>query len=195
MPWKICDVDAFEVAWEFLMELEGRDLLHKIQGDPGGRTRFGMAEEKHPAEWVNGPPTEASARRFYLRVYWGPLRLAEVESPVVASEIFEFAVNTTTPTPGSRVIAVAAAQSAANAVRVACGWEKIGVDGRMGPETIGALNRLGRDPLSLLAWEARQNLHQLDHYRTRRKELVARFLAGWTRRVLLLTPGRVQVAA
>lgn len=173
----------FEPAWELLMELEGGELMHEVQGDPGGRTRFGIAENHHPDMWNDGPPNEAEARRFYRRRYWRPLRGGELENQEIADEVFEFAVNATTPAAGEPNIAVRLAQEATNDVRGRQGREGIKVDGLIGPQTIEALNDLGTESLGSMAWDGRFNLRQLRYYYGLRDDLVERFFHGWAARV------------
>lgn len=175
----------FAGAWAFLQELEGGGLLHKVQGDPGGRTVWGIAENMHPDIWENGPPDEEMAKRFYEAQYWYPLRLNQVQDQGIAEEIFEMAVNTTGGGKGFNV-AILAAQRACNAVRFAMGWDPIREDGRVGPKTLSALNTIvsaGR--VAVLAWDGAFNIEQLRYYRELNRDLVKRFLLGWTRRVIL----------
>jgi len=173
-------VTDFDTAFAFLMVLEGGGTLHKLQGDPGGRTIWGISEEYHPDWWKNGPPTETQARQFYRRVFWEPLGLHTLREQSMAEELFEFAVNANKPP------AVKAAQVAANVVRHCMGIGPIKVDGKMGPQTIGALNRVAEwGPLAVVAWDGAFNIEQLRHYRSLNKDLVNRFLASWARRVVL----------
>lgn len=175
----------FPPAWDFLMDLEGGAIMHQIHGDPGGRTRFGIAENKNPHMWENGPPTEAAAKRFYEAQYWYPLRLNQIQDQGIAEEIFEFAVNTTGGGVG-RNVAIEAAQRASNIVRHTLDWEPIRVDGYVGPKTISALNAIvSNGRTAVLAWDGAFNIEQLKYYRELRPALVRRFLRGWTRRVVL----------
>lgn len=172
-----------EPAWDFLMDLEGGDLMHEVQGDPGGRTRFGISEKFHPEMWEDGPPDEPSARDFYRRVYWAPLRLGELESQEMADEVLEFAVNASTPERGKANVAVRTAQEAANDVRKRKDMPRIAEDGLIGPQTIRALNAFGSYTVDAMAWDGRFNLRQLRYYYTRDRDLITRFFHGWTRRV------------
>lgn len=176
----------FAGAWAFLQVLEGGGVLHKLQGDPGGRTIWGISEENWPDMFKNGPPNEEQAKRFYEAVYWTPLRLGQVTDQGMAEEIFEFAVNCTSGGAG-RNISVRAAQRAANVVRHALEWEPILADGFIGPNTIRALNDIPKEAglVGVLAWDGAFNIEQLRHYRELKPALVKNFLHGWTRRVVL----------
>ena len=177
--------DHFQYAWEFLMDLEGWGEDHHVQGDPGGRTIWGISENNHPDMFRNGPPDEKQAQRFVRRVYWNPLRLGEVENPKMAAEILEFAYHTSTPERGRPVLAVRIAQRSVNDVHQRLNKPKIVVDGLIGPQTLGALNDLGTNTVESMAWDGRFNLHQLKHYRDGvRGNLSRQFFRGWSRRVV-----------
>lgn len=172
-------MDTFDKAWDLLMELEGGGVLHEVRGDPGGRTVWGIAENRHPDMFEDGPPNEAEAKEFYIREFWKPLLLHRVDSPVMAVEIFEFAVNA-----GFRP-AVLAAQRAVNGVRDLVDAPRIEEDGVTGMQTVRALNQIhsGMGAVGVMAWEGEANLNQLRHYRSLPRHLVDRFFVGWTRRV------------
>lgn len=177
-----------EPAWDFLMDLEGGALMHEVQGDPGGRTRYGIAENFHPEVWSDGPPSEERARDFYRHKYWEFLRLGELLSQEAANEIFEFAVNASTPRRGESNVAIRTAQKAVNDVHGRTGKGTIAVDGLIAAppnrsQTIDAINNFGSDTLEVMAWDGRFNLRQLRYYYGRRKELVDAFFHGWSRRV------------
>lgn len=161
--------------------------MGNVRGDSGGRTVWGVAENKHPEMWKNGPPTEEAAKRFYEADYWRMLRLNELEDQGIAEEIFEMAVNTSTPARGAYNPAVEAAQRATNRVRheFEGEYEPLLLDGRIGRKTIGALNHIasvGR--LALLAWDGSFNIEQLRYYTSLEKSKVDRFLRSWSRRVI-----------
>lgn len=171
-------------ALDFYFDLEGDGRVHKVAGDPGGRTVWGVAENYHPEMWSNGPPTREAAEAFYRRKWWEPLRLGELDNQEVADEIFEFSCNATTPRRGTPNPVIRIAQESVNDVRWRTGQPLVMVDGLVGIQTLAALNALGIQTLEALAWDARFNLRQLDYYRTRRKDLVDRFFHGWSRRVV-----------
>lgn len=79
---------TFDKAFEMIIGVEQGYVNHK--SDPGGRTMYGITEKYHPEYWVDGPPTYDAAKEFY-RAQWDALRLDEVESGIVAHEIFDSA--------------------------------------------------------------------------------------------------------
>lgn len=179
-------VAELEPAFQMLMELEGGGRLHTVPGDPGGTTKYGISQRAHPDVDIAGLTLE-KALDIYRREYWEPLKLGAIQSQKIANEVFEFAVNA-----GFRP-AARALQKALNAVALAVAeqhpyWPRplLAVDGRLGPNTRGVSNSLVslEGELAEQAIVDRFNLLQLAHYRGLRRDLVDRFLLGWTRRVV-----------
>lgn len=166
-------------AFEILMRLEGGGVLHTVAGDPGGTTKWGISQRAHPDVNIAGL-TREGAIGIYRDKYWGPLGLGDIQSQAIATEIFEFAVNS-----GFRP-AVKAAQRAANYVisLFPRPTDPLVVDGRIGPNTIRTLNILSSRRIAEALLVDRFNLNQLKHYRGLRPDLVDRFFLGWTRRVI-----------
>ena len=111
-----------------------------LQGDVGGRTIWGIAENFWPQYWPNGvPPTKETAFKFYELEFWSPLRLDEVASQAVANELLDSAVNLGMVRP------VVWLQESLNKLRreytfKGIPWVPLKVDGRIGPATIAATN-------------------------------------------------------
>ena len=121
--------------------------------DRGGLTRYGLAAKWHPELVTMGfysPAMSAAqalpiAERAYEVCYEQPLYLDEISSQAIATSLLSFAVNE------GNERAVSMLQRAA----LVCGKSvgpgvssRVGVDGRMGPATVAALNAC--DPKQLL---------------------------------------------
>jgi len=91
------DQEAFSKIMEFTFEWEGRGKLHKVSGDAGGWTKWGIASAYHPN--VDVPNlTKERAMEIYYDDYW--LRYKCHEKPYPSNVVcFEMAVN-----PGPRVL-------------------------------------------------------------------------------------------
>ncbi len=170
------------LAFEMLMRLEGGGLVHNVEGDPGGTTKWGITQRDHSDMDIAGL-TREDALALYCLEYWVPLGLDDIHSQDVAGEIFEFAVNA-----GFKP-SVRAAQLAANYVlslfpHGATPRTRLVVDGRMGPKTRNTLNILSSRRIAEALLVDRFNLNQLKHYRGLRPDLVDHFFLGWTRRVI-----------
>lgn len=176
---------SLEKAFDFAMDLEGGGVVHTVEGDPGGTTKWGISKRAHP-ELDIASLTREEAIEVYREEYWNPRRLGSLISQVMADEVFEFTINAD-PKFSSRGKAIRCAQAAANEVFEAVGdSERLAEDGVMGPNTLRRLNDVAElGPLAVLAWDARFNIHQLARYRELRRDLVRRFLLGWSRRVIV----------
>lgn len=157
---------SLSAALDFTLDWEGGHSDH--EDDPGGRTRFGIAEHAHPDAWEDGPPTLSDAHRIYREDYWGPLRCSDIEDQRVATYLFDTAVN-----QGQK--------RGATILQKSCRLlgENVAVDGQVGPETLGAVGRM----------EASRLLHVMVAYRTDHHRQLAEskrrfrtFIYGWLRR-------------
>lgn len=112
---------TFEQAFRFVLAAEGADT--NDPNDPGGLTRFGISQTRHPEVDVANL-TLAQARRIYLRDYWQPLHADQLPRQL-AFVLFDTAVN----------VGVARAVSM---LQTALGVE---IDGVIGSRTVAAAVR------------------------------------------------------
>ena len=166
----------FKPAFAFVLQHEDSTRSGKVTVDPGGRTRFGIAEKFHPdlpEEFFTWPAEDAlaEAEKIEESEYWDAMRLAEVENQGVANKLFDMGVNM-----GVRQAAVYA-QRAANAL--AAVEARVVEDGVIGPRTLAAIN--AGDPMAYY-----QLLCELSaaHYRHLAAVNPAQAvnLAGWLKR-------------
>jgi len=172
-------------AFDFAMALEGGGRVHTVSGDPGGTTKWGISQRANPDLDI-ASLTRSEAIEVYRERYWNPRLLGQLSAQEMADEIFEFTINADSAY-SSRGRAVRVAQQRANEVLAALGIStRLIVDGQMGPQTISALNRIAEaGPVAVMAWDGTGcfNVRQLSYYRRLRRDLVEKFLLGWTRRV------------
>jgi len=116
----------FDRAFEVTLGYEGGYVNDPL--DPGGETQFGISKRSYPHLDI-AALTVADARRIYYRDYWEKLGLHNVQSDVIAGEIFDTAVNM-----GRR----AAARIVQESVNFLGG--NLAVDGIIGSATIAAIN-------------------------------------------------------
>lgn len=80
--------DQVREALDFVLDLEGGQLTR----DAGGLTRWGVSSNAHPE--VNIVElTRPEAAAIYLRDYWAPHRLGEIENVTIASRCLSIIVN------------------------------------------------------------------------------------------------------
>lgn len=129
------DLDALIEA---LIEREGGYVDHPA--DRGGPTRWGITERVARAQGYRGDMRDLprdEAARIYRRIYWTRPRFDDVaeRAPAAAAELFDTGVNMG---PG---VAAGFLQRALNALnRGERDYADIGVDGRIGPRTLAALD-------------------------------------------------------
>lgn len=128
----------FNPAFQFVMSHEDAARSGVVTRDEDGRTRFGICEKVHPdlpEDFWECPPLAALVKveEIYQDEYWDALSLDEIIDQAVASKLFDMCV------PMGHKEAVLLAQRAANGLLL--GSSKApAIDGRIGPQTIAALN-------------------------------------------------------
>jgi lysozyme family protein len=167
-------MDNFEFAFTNTMVNEGGFVLHKNEGDRGGWTFAGIAENFWP-DWEGWPLVKSGqtdsvqltrmVMDFYREHFWEKIKLHQVTDKVIAYTIFDFAVN-------------AGARTAAKLVQLTVGAIP---DGVIGPKTLELINASGA-----AAFEMKFALVKIGRYVTivDRNRSQERFLRGWIKRTL-----------
>jgi len=163
----------FEQAYDKMMEDEGGYVLHEVKGDRGGQTYAGIARKMHPKwegwqhiDYEETPPTQL-VRDFYKANFWDKIKGDDLTHDVIASSIFNFAVN------AGVSVAVKLAQIVA----------KTAPDGVIGAKTISTLNGMSEE-----LFIAHYALAKIARYRdiVQRDRSQIKFLLGWINRALRL---------
>lgn len=148
---------SFLKAYQYTMDKEGWGTETNHPWDPGGRTRYGIAENRWPDMWRHGPPTETEAVDFYRQEFWEKLHVEAIQSAAIRGEVFDTAV-LCGPGNARRFL-----QSAYNLVCQERPW--LLVDGIIGPVTTGSVNALLRLPNRERAMIGAQNGLQFEYFR------------------------------
>lgn len=133
---------AIDVLLDELIDREGGFVDHPA--DRGGPTRFGITEAVARAHGYRGAiaklPVE-EAKAIYRRIYWLRPGFDKVANrvPLIAAELFDTGVNMG---PGVAVTFLQRALTALN--RGGSDFPDLVPDGRIGPATLGALDRFLR---------------------------------------------------
>lgn len=132
--------------------------------DPGGETRWGISKAQYPSIDIQHLTLDEAAA-IYARDYWRPLLLDQVNSMRLRWKIFDIAVQ----------------RGPVKAAMVVQGILGVPQDGKIGSQTIVALNKaIPTDLLYQLSYA------QIDHYVSRvikdSTQLV--FLQGWINRAM-----------
>lgn len=160
----------FNAAFERMIRDEGGYVLHDVPGDRGGMTYAGIARNMQP-QWAGWsyidrketPPSQM-VRDFYKAQFWDDMRGDQLTNDRIASNIFNFYVNTGRP---AKVLA-----------QVVLGLTP---DGAFGDKTVQALNAADPEKF-VLAY----TLAKIARYRdivTKNREQ-GKFLLGWINRSL-----------
>ncbi|MBN2062525.1 MAG: hypothetical protein JW882_19135 [Deltaproteobacteria bacterium] len=175
----------FEPCYEKVIRLEGGYSIHHVAGDRGGMTYAGIARNEQP-RWAGWRKIDANAddaelidmvRIFYREKFWDRILGDQIESQMVAYQIFEFSVNA-----GIKA-----------AVRIAQKVIGSRPDGIFGPKTLERLNETTRDEKEARVFILTYSLFKIFRYKdiclhdVRRKSdrIVSneKFLCGWINRV------------
>jgi lysozyme family protein len=165
-------ISAFALAIDFVLAVEG-GFVDDPQ-DPGGKTKFGISAAAFPAIDIESL-TEKEAVAIYWTSYAEPIafeQLAEI-SEVVAIVTFDASVHH-------------GPQQAIRFLQVAVGMANGGLDGKIGPKTLAAVEQMARigeeEILIRMHTERLMFFHNLVNQDPERYK----FLRGWFRRVVLL---------
>ena len=160
----------FRPAFERMIRDEGGFVLHTIPGDRGGQTYAGIARNMHP-KWPGwavidsgGTPAAQLVHDFYRALFWDDIKGDQITDQTVASDIFNFYVNTGRPAKVLAQVVVGATP-----------------DGAFGPRTVAAINAFDPDKF-ILAYA----LAKITRYRdiVQRDRTQIKFLLGWLNRTL-----------
>jgi lysozyme family protein len=162
-------MDAFDHAFYKTLEFEGR--YSNDPDDPGGETRYGISKQSYPDVDI-ATLTIAQAKVIYRRDYWDVLNLNEIGSYIIASEIFDTAVNM------GRRNSIKIAQKALNFL-----GEDLLEDGIIGPKTIYALQKwyLKDERALFVCLNGFQFMRYFEITESNMK--LMKFSRGWTKRI------------
>lgn len=160
----------FDEAFDLTLSWEGGDRLHRVPGDPGGTTKYGISQRAYPD--LDIPSLTLRKASFYARRdYWNAVR-AEDLPPEIRWDVFDTAFNAGAHRAGKLL------QRSINLCRQAQGvTDFIHEDGQIGPVTVQAAEGFDAERL-LRVYRAYRREHYLALAETGR----AQFIHGWLRR-------------
>ena len=160
----------FDDAFDEVIGLEGGYV--NDPNDTGGETNWGIAKKWHPDVDIKNL-TKEDAKNIYWNEYWNPFQLSRLYSVLVATEIFEQAINM-----GKRQATLHTQQSLKLLGRI------ISVDGFFGEQTIGNINRLHgglREAALIKCLNGFQFMRYLEIVSNNPSQ--KKFFVGWLRRI------------
>ena len=105
----------------------------KVTIDAGGRTQYGIAEKSNPEAWADNKVTEEEAREIYSRKYILGPGFDKVVDFHLRAQLVDFGVNS-----GPQMAIMKLQEILA-----------VDVDGVLGPQTLGALNKAHPEAVSV----------------------------------------------
>lgn len=171
----------FEKAVAKTLQLEGG--YTNDPDDPGGATRFGITEEVARAHGYTGDMRELPlelAKVIYKKSYWDIARLDEVDSQLIAENIFDCNVNCGAKIGGKLL------QESLNILNIDPSgrqmYPEIYVDGVVGPQTLQVLiqalrARQDMESLIIVMFNCLRAVRYVDIVRSRPTS--KKFLIGW----------------
>jgi len=157
--------ERFLRAVEVVLEHEG-GYVHDPR-DPGGETKWGISKRAYPDLDI-ADLTREDATAIYYRDWWQRYGYGRLKDDAVTTKVFDMAVN----------MGPATAHRLLQEALVFLGYP-VGIDGIIGPQTIGAANKA--DPKRLfqvLRWMAAHHYYRIADQRPQSRA----FLIGWLRR-------------
>lgn len=156
---------------------EGGFRLHDVPGDAGGKTFAGIAYNfnRNWPGWQyvfsgkgSSPECRRLVEKFYRDKYWRSLQGDAIRHQAIAEALFNFSMNSTI----------------SNSVRYVQYCLDCAPDGRLGPVTLDAINRLEGDAVELLL--SQFVLMRIGHRvkRIRKDPSQLKFAGGWLLRDL-----------
>jgi lysozyme family protein len=168
----------FNEAFDELIGIEGGYVNHS--NDPGGATNWGITQrvcDEHFPDQDVKDLTLSQAKSIYWDDYWTKMNLDQLESKVLALELFEMGVNIGTAR------AIIFAQKACNFLAGSKGRNTIAVDGVLGPRTKAELCFWTKNNLKAI-YRAINGLQFMHYYKlVTETEWAYPFGAGWMLRV------------
>ena len=187
----------FKIAYEITMGHEGSYSNDPV--DVGGETFKGVSRVYHPSwegwvlidEYKNKPnfprnlkgnqELEKFVEVFYKRMFWDIMRLDNVNSQMIANEMFDTGVNM------NHTRAVSFLQEGLNLLnRNEQNYPDLVVDGFIGPVTLRTLDtllKMGDEYILLKIMNVLQGMHYINFMR--KSPTQERFARGWFGRVAL----------
>ena len=164
----------FKLGLEFILKHEGSKLF--VDEKNNERSKYGITQKlliqmKYGITDPNNLQM-ADVENIYAQIFWGPDKLSEISSQLVANKIFDMAVNM-----GSYV-AIKLLQASLNSIGGQCV-----IDGIMGPHTVIVVNSFlnsSQDSEERLLSEL--VLKAISYYRSIAIGTKAQYLKGWLAR-------------
>lgn len=143
----------FNPALNFLLNFEDAPRSYAPSTDNnGGHVIAGINSKSFPQAYMDIASLPVGSRanavaKFYFSAFWNPMQIGGIESQDLANRVLDMGVN------AGPVTSIRLLQRAVNALRTS-----IAEDGKMGPETLEAVNCCNPDAL-LASFRSQRDAH------------------------------------
>lgn len=165
---------TFDEAFDRAMAIEGFDNLHRVTGDPGGLTKWGISQRAFPNLDI-AAMTRDKAKFLYRTQYWDRVQ-ADKLPDALRGHVFDAAGNQGVG-KAATLLQEAINLYSATLRSVPCDRPSVTVDGGIGPQTIAAANSYNAERLATLFRHLRR-----EDYINQAKAGKGKFLFGWLNR-------------
>jgi lysozyme family protein len=161
---------TFDEAYDLTLTWEGGGKLHKVAGDPGGTTRFGLSQRAYPNLDMHRL-TLPQASLYARRDYWNVVKADEVPEEL-RWHLFDMAFNAGVGT------SVRLLQKSINLCRQSAGrTDFLAEDGVIGPRTLEGTDEIRPERLTRVF-----KAYRIEHYLVLAETSLPKFIHGWLRR-------------
>lgn len=161
---------SFDEALERTLDFEGGGKVHKVAGDPGGTTKWGISARAFPGIDIENLSKE-QAKLIYKNNYWNAVK-ADSLPEELAPHVFDAAVNMG-PQKAAAIL-----QRAINLIATTRGGPGVMVDGQIGDQTLTAAAAYKPDQLTTIF----RHLRASEYVRLAQTGTMGKFLFGWLAR-------------
>ena len=155
----------FDEAIDKTLAHEGGDKFTSDPTDRGGDTKYGISKRAYPELDIKSL-TQSKAKQIYKRDYWDKVKADQINSQLIAENIFDTAVN----------MGVRTASRMAQEV-----LDIEPTDGIIGPQSLKHINAV---PVDMFI--SKYTLHKVAHYVEicKKNKSQKKYLLGWMNRAL-----------
>lgn len=157
------------IAFDKTMINEGGGKYHKIKGDSGGATKWGISQKAFPKLDIKNL-TKEEAIEIYQDSYWNEIKGDSITDQDKANKLFDIVVN----------IGVGRGVQMFQEVLTVLG-KKIVIDQSFGNKTLEAINDVDKD-FFIAVLKNKLAVYYLTI--TKHNRVYAKFLLGWMRRAM-----------
>lgn len=155
----------FEKAFNYVIKNEGGFV--NDPADPGGKTKYGISQRSYPHLKIESLTLE-KAKEIYFCDFWIKGKFEEIDEPIIAAQLFDFAINS-----GIKPSIIAVQRA------LRCQDINVQEDGIWGPETNSGIKKSDK---RLLLASLKSEIAGYYRLLAVKNPSLKKFLGGWLNR-------------